>query len=40
MDIDQELAKLDKKLQLNAVGLDKVKAPMSRPQEWRGCQRR
>ncbi len=34
VNIDQELAKLDKKLQLNAVGIDKISAPMNKPQEW------
>ncbi|SPO32571.1 probable VAS1 - valyl-tRNA synthetase [Ustilago trichophora] len=34
VNIDQELAKLDKKLQLNAVGIEKISAPMNKPQEW------
>ncbi|KIS68423.1 putative valine--tRNA ligase [Mycosarcoma maydis] len=34
VNIDQELAKLDKKLTLNQVGLDKVGAAMNKPQEW------
>ncbi|KAJ1035365.1 hypothetical protein NDA13_000785 [Ustilago tritici] len=34
VNIDQELAKLDKKLQLNAVGIEKILAPMNKPQEW------
>ncbi|PWY98270.1 putative VAS1-valyl-tRNA synthetase [Testicularia cyperi] len=34
VNIEAELAKLDKKLNINAIGIEKISAPINKPEEW------